>query len=123
MERINVKRNQTSDTVNKIINSLTTALEGLSMDDGDALSHDDLVHVPTSSLYHGQSFTAIHPSLLELYNLPFTSICFAAINGDEKMYCNKQFEKYYFTSEESSRRLLQGGESPRDIMSRLVDKQ
>jgi len=134
MERINSKRRERSEVVNRIIDSITSSLGALSLqqqrpheqkyiggggDGGGVEKHEDVAYSspPSYSAFsHGSPQTALHPSMTELFILPFPSICFASIDGDEMMYCNRICEKKYLTAEKANRRLLQDCHSPRDIM-------
>jgi len=70
-------------------------------------------------LRHGRPETAIDLSLIDLYSPPaFASICFVAINGETKAYCNSYFEQMFFTSMECNHLLDDEHSSPRDIIAR-----
>jgi len=122
MELIEKRRERQSGVVKNIIGSLTDALEGLNLDTkGTAhLDHDALVAAPAYSLQHRDPSSALHRSLLELYKLPFPSMAFVAIDGEERMYCTRHFEKRFFTVERANHLLLDECMAPKDIFARYV---
>ena len=118
MRRIRDKRESKSTAVENIIGSLTAALQELNLENDESILGDDDYLPPflAPPFSHGDPASAMHDCLLELYGLPFASICFVAIDGEEKMYCNKRFEEHYITEEECNLRLLRQAEVPRDII-------
>jgi len=61
---------------------------------------------------HGKPSSAIDSSLSDLFSTPFANMCLAAIDGDERIYCNELFETIFLTAEECNYRLRDLGESP-----------
>lgn len=128
MKRIDVKRKKT--IVTTIVEALSASLHKISLDEQEALpptitdtdfstTTTDSHHPGNRSPYHHSSpSTAIQPSLLELFSAPFCSYCFVAIDGDEAIYANKHFEKWFLGEEECNHRLQQENGSPRDIIAR-----
>ena len=118
MERLYSKQKSGNVLLNRIIGSVSSALEGLSLRDDGSPGKGSDDDGSASAYSHGDPRKALHSSLAELFTLPFPCICFVAIDGEEMMYCNRAFELNYFSDEEANRRLETG--SPRDIMSRYV---
>jgi len=121
MERIRNRRFAKKAVVNNIITCLTTSMHSMTLNDqvgskqpfecGLTMNLND--SGPLQLPYrHGSPATALHPCLAELYSPPFVGMCFAAIDGDERIYCNQAFQSMFITEEECNRRLSNGCQSP-----------